>query len=118
MPYINQVDRKEYDKAIRKLVQKLAETGTAGHVNYAITRILTGYTASNLYGPPSYSDINEAIGILECVKLELYSRLAGPLEQMKLCENGDVPEYDEMVEALWDKTTAILEKQVEDQANS
>lgn len=40
--------------------------------------------------PLSYADINEAIGALECAKLELYRRIAVPYENRKLAENGDV----------------------------
>ena len=42
---------------------------------------------------PKYSKINAIIGILECIKLELYRRVAAPYEDVKAAENGDVPEY-------------------------
>ena len=37
--------------------------------------------------------INEAVGALECAKLEFYRRLAGPCEDRKVAENGDLTEY-------------------------
>ena len=45
------------------------------------------------YGFPMYSnyaDINSAIGVLECAKLELYRRQAAPYEDKKIEENGEV----------------------------
>jgi hypothetical protein len=41
----------------------------------------------------SYTNINAVIGVLECVKLELYRRLAASYEDKKVVENGDIPEY-------------------------
>jgi len=38
----------------------------------------------------SYSNVNEIIGALECIKLELYRRVAAPYEDLKIEENGDV----------------------------
>ena len=38
----------------------------------------------------SYSFLNDFIGVLECVKLELYRRVATPYEEDKRQENGDV----------------------------
>lgn len=39
---------------------------------------------------PSYKIINEIIGVLECVKLEFYRRIAAPYENDKQQANGDV----------------------------
>ncbi|VVB53018.1 Uncharacterised protein [uncultured archaeon] len=55
-----------------------------GVVNFAITRLLKG-----LYGV-SYKDIEREMGLLECVKQEVYRRLAAPYEDTKIKENGDV----------------------------
>lgn len=38
----------------------------------------------------NYKDYNEVIGVLECVKQELYRRLIAPYEDKKKDENGDV----------------------------
>jgi hypothetical protein len=38
----------------------------------------------------SYKNINQAIGALECAKLELYRRVAAPYEDKKALINGDV----------------------------
>jgi hypothetical protein len=41
-------------------------------------------------GDLRYAHINEAVGALECAKLELYRRVAAPYEDEKMKESGDV----------------------------
>lgn len=68
---------------------RLAEGGvpvSAGELNYVLTRIIDARLAGDL----SYTTINEVVGVLECVKLELYRRIATPYEDTKRHENGDV----------------------------
>ncbi len=80
MPYIDQEAR-----------DRLANGGapeTAGELNYAITRIVDDYLVRA--GGLRYAHLNEAIGALECAKLELYRRLAVPYEDRKIAESGDV----------------------------
>ena len=60
---------------------------TAGELNYVITSAVNAYLA---YWPLEYNSINEAIGVLECAKLELYRRIAAPYEDTKIVANGDV----------------------------
>lgn len=60
---------------------------TGGELNYLISTMIDGFiTRKGL----SYSAINEAIGALECAKLEIYRRVASPYEQKKALENGEV----------------------------
>ena len=62
--------------------------GRAGILNYLITNLL-----DTCYGPLSdakYKDYNEAIGMLECCKLEFYRKAAAPYEDMKEKQNGKV----------------------------
>jgi hypothetical protein len=59
---------------------------SVGDLNYIITHTLVRYLGRN----PGYASINEAIGVLECAKLELYRRVAAPYEDRKCAENGDV----------------------------
>jgi hypothetical protein len=40
--------------------------------------------------PLRYYHINKAIGVLECIKLEFYRRVAAPYEDVKIKESGDV----------------------------
>ena len=78
MPYIK--------KSLRPTVIKKGPTN-AGELNYLVTIIAIRYVQE---GEVSYRKINDAIGALECAKLELYRRLAAPYEDKKIIENGDV----------------------------
>ena len=81
-----QSDRQILDPDIAELVRHIT---CSGELNYVITRIVAGVTRVGM----KYERINAAIGVLECVKLELYRRLVVPYEQTKIQENCDVPEY-------------------------
>jgi hypothetical protein len=95
MPYIKPEQRKQIDEAVDQLQEALVktqlddETATdEGMLNYAITRILmTVYGTSE---NTKYSNINNAIGLLECCKLELFRQVASPYEDQKMFENGEV----------------------------
>ncbi len=91
MPYIPNDKRTPLDPVIDDLVNVLVKLATddeannfEGNLNYSITRLLR-----KCYGE-SYRDINDAIGMLECVKLEHYRTKAVPYEEQKKFENGDV----------------------------
>jgi hypothetical protein len=58
-----------------------------GELNYIFTKILHSYINKNEL---RYKTINEAIGVLECCKLELYRRIASPYEDSCIMKNGDV----------------------------
>lgn len=95
MPYIKKEQRHEHDALIERISINLKTkpiTQTVGELNYIISRILA--MSLNLTSP-KYNTINSAIGVLECVKLELYSRIANKYEQIKINENGDIKEYME-----------------------
>ncbi len=80
MPYIDQTAR-----------DRLAGGGqpeTAGELNYVLTKIVDDYIARK--GGIRYAHLNEAVGAVECVKLELYRRVAAPYEDAKKDEAGDV----------------------------
>ena len=64
----------------------------AGELNYAITRLVDRYLTAlaTEAGRLRYAHLNEAIGVLECAKLELYRRIAAPYADEKREENGDV----------------------------
>jgi hypothetical protein len=81
MPYVKRTDRPALDAG--------AAPTTAGDLNYLITRLVDGYLARKSV---SYATLNEAIGVLECAKLELYRRIVARYEDRKLAdpENGDV----------------------------
>jgi hypothetical protein len=58
-----------------------------GQMNYLVTKVVNDYLVKT---GVTYARINEAIGALECAKLELYRRIAAPYEDKKLVANGDV----------------------------
>lgn len=84
MPYIAQEERARLDSG--------GAPTHAGELNYAITRLIDAYLARSASeaGRLRYAHLNEAIGVLECAKLELYRRIAAPYEDKKIAESGDV----------------------------
>jgi len=80
MPYI--------DQAARDRLSRGGSPTTAGELNYAITRLVDEYLSEK--GGLRYAHLNEAVGALECAKLELYRRLAVPYEERKRAEAGEV----------------------------
>jgi len=89
MPYIKKDRRVEliqYDAT--GMYIRTRDMVSSGELNFAITSLVLDYV--NGIPPLSYAGINEAIGALECAKLELYRRLASPYEDRKIEENGDV----------------------------
>ncbi len=95
MPYIKQEHRPQIDAALEQLREALVktrlddETATdEGMLNYAITRLLM--TVYGDAGSTRYAAINNAVGMLECCKLELYRKVAAPYEDQKAFDNGDV----------------------------
>lgn len=82
MPYINPEKRKQFEPILKDLY-----VGTAGDLNYLITSIVKNYLWD--YNC-NYQAYNEAIGALECAKLELYRRHTAPYEDGAIERNGDV----------------------------
>lgn len=83
MPYI----KKQY----RELLDKANEIGdhpvNPGELNYCITMLIKHYIEDkNL----CYDTINDIMGAIEGAKAEFYRRVAGPYEDLKIKENGDV----------------------------
>lgn len=87
MPYIKKAARVPYDPHIEALVSLLkSNNASAGDLNYIISRITKGLFEANL----SYAEANKLIGVLECVKQELYRRAIAPYEDRKIQEHGDI----------------------------
>jgi hypothetical protein len=80
MPYVDAEARSRLDGG--------AKPETPGELNYLITRLVDEYLVRK--GGLRYSHLNEAIGVLECAKLELYRRVVGPYEDEKIAQAGDV----------------------------
>lgn len=84
MPYISQNERKYFDELVKLIHSDTLKN--PGALNYLITQLVLAYLPED----PKYSTFNDAIGALECAKLELYRRLVLPYENKKMQENGDV----------------------------
>lgn len=92
MPYIKQDQRDELDKEIAALVEKIKQLHKSdskitrdGLLNYSMTKIL-----HHVYDVNKYHELNEAVGMIECMKLEFYRTRVGPYEDEKIEENGNV----------------------------
>ena len=87
MPYIPQEHRDKIDAHIDSLVDMTIPLFTKGMANYVISKLMDKFFFD---GYIQYERINDAIGVLECCKLEVYRRLAAPYEDKKKNINGDV----------------------------
>lgn len=63
----------------------------AGCLNYATHQLIDLYLEQHDNNYQAYNDI---IGVLECVKQELYRRKIVDYEQLKIVQNGDCAPYD------------------------
>ncbi len=81
MPYIKQTDRTQFD------ITKEVQPQTPGELNYVISQLCSQYLESKGVG---YTNCNEIVGVLECVKQEFYRRITVPYEDVKIKENGDI----------------------------
>lgn len=87
IPYIPQKDRGDIDFALNLLLQR--SNYSVGELNYMITRLM-----HHQLKPVSYTKVNNLIGMLTCVQLELYRRVGSPYEDKKIKENDDVMEVE------------------------
>ena len=83
MPYIESEGRPLIGDHARRLGNHVFNPG---ELNNAITTTIVAYLGSG----PHYRDFNEVIGVLECVKQELYRRMIAPYEDQAMARNGDV----------------------------
>lgn len=96
MPYITQEDRVRIDRTIKRAA--FITTESPGHLNYAITKLVHNHidAVADVKGY-NYRCLNEVIGVLECLKLELYRQIVAPYEDKKKKENGPVSNLDQGV---------------------
>ena len=86
MPYIKQEARHQLDEQIAGLADAIKKLGTSpGNINYSITRLIVLLNSE----PENYTTYNSMIGVLECVKQEMYRCLVSRYEEKKKNENGD-----------------------------
>lgn len=91
MPYINELSRNALNQDLETLTKSLKSLNPderAGNLNYTIT-----YLINELYPVNKYRELNDAIGMLECCKQELYRRRVGPYEDTAIVKNGDMSNY-------------------------
>ena len=93
VPYIKKEDRKDYDDVIIEIVNRLLGKGpkdsgvaVVGDVNYVISSIIWKLFDTKM----SYTNGNNLVGVLECVKQEFYRRKLIPYENEKIVEHGDI----------------------------
>ena len=95
MPYILSEKRHPLDPIIELMRKELvnlalddANNNHAGNLNYIFTKLLMiSYGTAD---DTSYANINQAIGVVECVKQEFYRKVAAPYEDKKELENGPI----------------------------
>ena len=88
MPYIAEEDRVPYRPIIEELAKIVPEDPKRrpGHINYLVSLLI-----EKVYGKSMrYSDHNEVVGVLDCIKLELYRKKTAPYEDKKIAEEGDL----------------------------
>lgn len=98
MPYINEENRDILESDIKYLATTITEyipiSEIAGTMNYTISsllmRVFQGLNPEGL----RYRQVNEIIGVLECIKQELYRRSFGPYEDKAIEKNGDLKEFE------------------------
>jgi hypothetical protein len=83
MPYIDAESRSELDSTMG-IDGIITFKPTPGELNYIITKLLLATE------PKCYRDFNELVGVLECCKLEFYSRAVRKYEDEKIAQNGDI----------------------------
>lgn len=82
MPYIPLETRKQIDMG---RIPKCP-----GELNYFITTAILDYLRLSEGCRAGYTEWNEVMGVLECVKQELYRRMIALYEDKKKEEHGDV----------------------------
>jgi len=85
MPYIRLAGRNRLDNGLHTMLQYMPVE--AEELNYVLTRICDTYI--NTKGK-NYQNLNEVVGVIECMKQEIFRRLIVPYEDEKKNLNGDV----------------------------
>jgi hypothetical protein len=99
MPYIHDKERPDLDVAIRVMVLAIQNNNYSlnnpndlseklGRINYCFSKVL-----AQLMGQVSYRKIAMITGVLQNVQQEFYRRVASVYEDVKINQNGDLKEY-------------------------
>ena len=92
MPYIKKEKRAKIDGIVKQLAGTII---SLGDINYAVTKLLHIIIDRDAKSSRfCYASLNSMIGVLECIKLELYRMVVAPYEKKKRMENGPVSDLD------------------------
>ena len=100
MPYIKTEQRKQLYPKIQEIVDEIVIVSDNdkekiwGVLNYVVTMICLFTIKRVFIKLKGYSLLQRFIGLIECVKLEVYRRLVAPYEDGKAIENSDVFDID------------------------
>jgi|SRR5579863_520167 len=94
MPYIKEVNREAIDPHIPALADQI---NSPGDLNYAITRL---FMQVLIRKGINYDNINAVSGVLQKASAEFDERVTRPYEDLKLKQNGDVPEYTQVATTI------------------
>jgi hypothetical protein len=90
MPYIADPNRETLDPFIEELSQYIENTGD---LNYVVTRLALKHLLSLGL---NYGNFDAVIGVFLCAQAEMYRRVGAVYEELKIKQNGDVPEYSQI----------------------
>lgn len=89
MPYIKKEQRTKFEPTIYTILQDLIKSDKSfevGELNYIISSIIWKIFDNKR----SYTNGNNLVGVLECVKNEFIRRRLNDYEDQKIKENGDI----------------------------
>jgi len=87
MPYIHKDARMKFQEGIDSILEALnQEKPKIGEVNYVFSTIIWELFEDDY----SYTNGNNLVGVLECVKQEFIRRKLNVYEDQKIKENGDL----------------------------
>ena len=86
MPYIKPEQRKKFEEVLEYL-DRFIRIENCGELNYLLTKVILIYL--NQKGE-RYQTYNDIIGVLECIKQELYRKKIAEYENLKENQNGTI----------------------------
>jgi hypothetical protein len=101
MPYIKPELRETIDPHIDVLVDTI---GDEGSLNYVLTRIVAKYLVAM---GVRYDSINTVAGVLQKVAAEFDARVTRPYEELKIFQNGDIPEFGKIEKLIRDQQRTL-----------
>lgn len=112
MPYISSAARRDFDwmfhpeRTMEMLGVEPQLPTNPGELNYVISRLIDNYIRTN---GVSYDNFNALMGVLGCIKMEMYRRFVAPYETYKNHENGEVFEEIKVTFLEMGKPIALID---------